>query len=106
MINKGVARKLTEEEVSSYQGPVHCLHHHEVIKPGSSSTPVRIVFDSSATYQGHQLNSYWAKGPDMLTCPVTIQQVAGDLMWQNGPEFLKLPIEKWPVKQTTETELP
>ena len=67
MINKGVARKLTEEEVSWYQGPVHyLLHHHKVIKQGSSSKPVRIVFDSSATYQGHQLNSYWAKGPDML----------------------------------------
>lgn len=24
----------------------------------------------------------------------------------NGPEFLKLPIKQWPVKQTTETELP
>ncbi len=49
MIDKGVARKLSGEEVSSHQGPVHYLHHHEVIKPGWSSTAVRTVFDSSAT---------------------------------------------------------
>ncbi len=41
----------------------------------------------------------------MLIRPVTIQQMGGDSVWQNGPEFLKLPIEKWPVKQTTEIEL-
>lgn len=66
MIAKGVARKLTKEEVESHVGPVHYIHHHEVMKPDSSSTPMRIVFDSSATYYGHQLNSYWAKGPDLL----------------------------------------
>ena len=66
MIVKGVARKLAREEMSLYTGRFHYLHHHEVIKPGSSSTPVRTVFDSSASYLGHQLNSYWAKGPDML----------------------------------------
>lgn len=43
---------------------------------------------------------------DMLTRPATIQQMGEDSVWQNGPEFLKLPIEQWPVKQTTETELP
>lgn len=43
---------------------------------------------------------------DMLTRPATIQQMGGDSVWQNGPEFLKLPVEKWPVKQITETKLP
>lgn len=66
MVSKGVARKLEREESDSYVGPIHYRHHHEVMKPGSSSTPMRIVFDSSSTYQGHQLNSYWAKGPDVL----------------------------------------
>ncbi|XP_037787350.1 uncharacterized protein LOC119582910 [Penaeus monodon] len=36
------------------------------IKPESTSTPIRIVFDFSATYLGHQLNFYWDKGPDIL----------------------------------------
>ena len=28
--------------------------------------PVRIVFNSSAAFQGHKLNEYWMKGPDLL----------------------------------------
>ena len=34
------------------------------MKPDSATTPLRIVFDSSHSYRGHSLNSYWAKGPD------------------------------------------
>ena len=66
MIERGVARKLSEEEQRSYVGPVHYISHHEVLKPESKSTPCRIVFNSSASFQGHVLNSYWAKGPDLL----------------------------------------
>ena len=47
-------------------GPVQYINHHEVMRPDSSSTPCRIVFNSSANYRGHVLNDYWAKGPDML----------------------------------------
>ena len=60
------ARKLTEEEIRRYTGPVHYISHHEVLRPGSKSTPVRIVFNSSAVFQGHKLNDYWLKGPDLL----------------------------------------
>ncbi|XP_076028384.1 uncharacterized protein LOC143017480 [Oratosquilla oratoria] len=66
MIAGGIARKITRAERVSYTGPVHYIHHHEVMKPNSQSTPMRIVFDSSASYRGHQLNAYWAKGPDIL----------------------------------------
>ncbi|XP_076032960.1 uncharacterized protein LOC143020427 [Oratosquilla oratoria] len=66
MIAEGIARKITKAERESYTGPVHYIHHHEVMKPNSQSTPMRIVFDSSASYKGHQLNAYWAKGPDIL----------------------------------------
>ena len=66
MLVRGVARKLSKEEERNYKGTVHYVSHHEVMKPGSQSTPCRIVFNSSASYMGHTLNDYWFKGPDLL----------------------------------------
>ena len=66
MIKRGIARKLSMEEMKRYEGPVHYLQHHEIVKPTSSSTPLRIVFNSSASFMGHALNDYWAKGPDVI----------------------------------------
>lgn len=62
----GFARKLNEDEEKCYEGPIHYISHHAILRPEKKSTPVRIVFNSSATFQGHCLNSYWAKGPDLL----------------------------------------
>ena len=66
MEQRRVSRQLTEEEIRKHEGPVHYIHHHEVFKPDSVSTPVRIVFNSSASFLGHALNDYWAKGPDVI----------------------------------------
>ncbi len=66
MNNLGFSRKLSEEELKQYNGPVHYVSHHEVLRPESKSTPVRILFNSSAMYKGHKLNDYWMKGPDLL----------------------------------------
>ncbi|XP_068245285.1 uncharacterized protein [Palaemon carinicauda] len=66
MTKRNVIRKLSDEEVKNYVGPVTYIRHHEVLKPGSVSTPLRIVFDSSAKYMGQSLNSFWAKGPNIL----------------------------------------
>lgn len=66
MVERGVARKLSKQELETYKGPIHYISHHDVLKPDSKSTPVRIVFNSSANYMGHVLNEYWAKGPDLL----------------------------------------
>jgi hypothetical protein len=60
------ASKLTTKEIEEYKGPVHYISHHAVLRPDSTSTPVRIVFNSSSSYQGHVLNEYWRKGPDLL----------------------------------------
>ncbi|XP_020622981.1 uncharacterized protein LOC110060533 [Orbicella faveolata] len=60
------ARKLSKEEQNAYQGPVHYIPHHAVLRPDKKSTPVRIVFNSSSVFQGHTLNDYWKKGPDLL----------------------------------------
>ena len=66
MINRNVAKKLKLSDITSHTGPIHYIHHHEIMKPESDSTPIRIVFNSSFNYKGHRLNDYWAKGPDML----------------------------------------
>ena len=48
MIDRNVACRVSEKEMQQYQGPIHYIPHHEVIKPGSSSTPVRIAHHSWA----------------------------------------------------------
>ena len=66
MVERKVARKLSIADINNYKGPVHYINHHEILKPESLSTPVRIVFNSSGNYKGHRLNDYCAKGPDIL----------------------------------------
>ena len=68
MVEMGFARKLTEEEICKYKGPIHYVSHHAVIRPEKKSTPIRIVFNSSASFQGYCLNDFWLKGPDLLNC--------------------------------------
>ena len=72
MLNRNVVRKLTADEIKNYNGPVHYIPHHGVIKESSTSTPLRIVFNSSSSFMGHKINDYWAKGPDMLNSLVGI----------------------------------
>ena len=60
------SRMLSKQEVEEYKGPIHYISHHAVLRPESKSTPVRIVFNSSAVFKGHRLNDYWIKGPDLL----------------------------------------
>ena len=64
MIERNVARKLSTEEIENAE-VVQYVPHHEVLKP-SKSTPIRIVFNSSAKFMGQSLNDYWAKGPCMM----------------------------------------
>ena len=66
MLDREVAEKLSKEEVLNYKGPTFYLPHHEVYKADSTSTPVRIVFNAAASYQGISLNNLLAKGPDVI----------------------------------------
>ena len=60
------AKKLRPEEIKSYQGRIHYIAHHGIVRPDKKNTPLRIVFNSSSVFQGHCLNDYWLKGPDLL----------------------------------------
>ena len=66
MSDMNFSRKLSKEELEKYTGSVHYIPYQAVIRPESKSTPVRIVFNSSSVYQGHALNYFWLKGPDLL----------------------------------------
>ena len=44
------SRKLTEEEKKEWKGPVHYVAHHAVVRPEKKTTPIRIVFNSSASF--------------------------------------------------------
>ena len=60
------SRKLTEQEKNKWEGPVPYIAHHAALCPEKKTTPVRIVFNTSASFKGHTLNDYWYKGPDLL----------------------------------------
>ena len=64
MVEREVARKLSDEEIRNYEGPKYYLSHLAVTNEKSHSTPTRIVFNSSQICQGVSLNSFLAKGPD------------------------------------------
>ena len=65
MLDRQVPRKLARNDLN-YDGPVHYITHHEVLREYFSTTPCWIVFNASANYSGHSLNENWAKGPDHL----------------------------------------
>lgn len=64
MVTREVARKLTPQEILEWDGPIFYISHLAVVSLKSTTTPVRIVFNSSQKFQGVSLNSFLAKGPD------------------------------------------
>ena len=66
MENMNLSRKISSEEEREYKGPVRYISHHAIIRPEKKSTLLRIMYNSSSSYQGHRLNDYWLKGPDLL----------------------------------------
>ena len=70
-INKGFARKLSEEELTSESDTCWDLPHHPVTNP-TKPGKMRIVFDAAAEYNGTSLNKNLIHGPDMTNNLVAV----------------------------------
>lgn len=66
MISRGAAIELTKEEIKRWNGPIWYISHLVAPNPHSTSTPVRIVWNSSQEFKGLSLNNLLYKGPDVL----------------------------------------
>ena len=66
LIDSNVIVELTEEEDKNHDGTIFYVNHHEVHKPESSSTPLRIVINPSLRFHGVSPNDVWMKGPNAL----------------------------------------
>ena len=69
LLKRGFAREVTEKELNDWRGnggKIYYIAHQMALNPGSKSTPVRVVFNSSQVYKGYSLNSSWELGPDVM----------------------------------------
>ena len=66
MLERNVVSELTQAEMSAYTGPINYITHHDVYKPGSLSTPVCLVSNSSFKNGSTNLNDITIKGPNKL----------------------------------------
>ena len=68
IIDVGAIGELTKAEMDMWEGPVHYNSIQHVIDPGSATTPLRLVTNSSLAdpATGISLNSILAKGPMVL----------------------------------------
>ena len=68
-IDRGAIVRLTQEEIDGYKGPVSYVSHHAVFKPGSLTTPLRIVTNSSLKNRHADLspNQCMEEGPNALS---------------------------------------
>ena len=72
-VERGVLEEIEEEELNTYDGPVFYVMIHEVFKESSTSTPLRLVVNSSLKYRGKCLNDILMKGPNTLNDLFTVQ---------------------------------
>ena len=71
-LDRGVLRQLTKHELESWEGPVNYISHHGVLKPGSTTTKLRVVSNSSLdnNNSGLSLNDCLPKVPNTLVHPL------------------------------------
>ena len=67
-LDRDFIREVSQKEINSWTGPVNYISHHGVTTPGSRTTPLRAVSNSSLDNNGsgHLYNSLLAKGPNDL----------------------------------------
>ena len=67
-IDRGALSKVSQEEIDTYKGPVSYVTHHGVAKPDSTTTPLRIVTNSSLRNRNAGLspNDCMQEGPNSL----------------------------------------
>ena len=68
MIELGNIGELSQSEMDEWAGPVHYISIQHVVNPRSTTTPLRLVSNSSLvdSKSGLSLNSILAKGPNLL----------------------------------------
>ena len=66
MLQRNALSPLSQSELDSYTGPINYITHYAVLKPGSLSTPVRLVSNSSFRNGNTNLNDLMVKGPNTL----------------------------------------
>ena len=64
-IESGLWSEISQEEIDSYEGPLNYLTHHAIVKD-STSTPIRVVHNSSLKNGAESLNSILPRGPSQL----------------------------------------
>ena len=68
MISFGALVELSKDDKDSWTGPVHYVSLQHVLKPESTTTPLRIVTNSSLSDRnGNSLNNILMKGPNSLS---------------------------------------
>ena len=87
-LERGVAVKLSADEMESWSGPCQYITHHAVLKD-SVSTPVRVVSNSSFNNCGNSLNSCLATGPNSLNPMLDVM-----LRFRSYPVALQLDLAK------------
>ena len=63
IISKGFARKV-DDDLKDQLGRTWYLPHHGIYHP-QKPTKIRVVFDCSASFEGHSLNDKLLQGPDL-----------------------------------------
>lgn len=66
MVERRAATKLTREVIDSWNGPIWYVSHLVAPNPHSTTTPVRLVWNSSQKFKGLSMNDLLLKGPDVL----------------------------------------
>ena len=65
-VKRNVLVEITKQEEKSYAGPVNYITFHGVESPESTSTPYRLVINSSLRFKGISLKDILKKGPNSL----------------------------------------